>query len=56
MPNIDVEKLAKGAKEGLQKAEILGGKSGEAVKTVLPDTSPRSGSPTHPKNIVFPMY
>lgn len=35
MFNFDAEKLAKGAKEGLEKAEKLGGKPGEAAKTVL---------------------
>lgn len=35
MFKFDAEKLAKGAKEGLQKAEKLGGSTGEAAKTVL---------------------
>jgi hypothetical protein len=35
MFNFDSEKLVKGAKEGLQKAEKLGGNPGEAAKAVL---------------------
>lgn len=35
MINFDAGKLAKGAKEGLEKAEKLGGKPGEAAKNVL---------------------
>lgn len=35
MFNLDAEKLAKGAKEGLEKAGKLGGKPGETAKTVL---------------------
>lgn len=35
MLNFDAEKLVKGAKEGLEKAEKLGGQPGEAAKGIL---------------------